>query len=268
MSRLARHALVTLLGCGMLAGCATTAAQRDPRLIDGPLYRPDAIYRLSFQGMHLGMEQRDACERLIAMGYRRDGQEGCAPPTDPEGDSFRGTERAFAMTGPVERPGDTVISFGLAYHTVNGRLVVTNMDIYTNGREAEGTGIPETIREWGQPTLHAPYSERYHILYYASSRRQADPENRERFGRCRYLPQCAFREGIDCGAVFARYSAVVAKVSTMAWGRNIQIDDFRPELRARRASGEMRRRPWESSGYACPMALGPERPTVPEARAA
>jgi len=259
MSRRARRALGALLATGLLAGCATAAAhqsaaaRRDPRLIDGPLYTPEAIYRLSFQGVHLGMDQREVCAQLVAAGYRREGQEGCGPPTDPEGDSFLGTPGAFGNPAPVERPADTVSSINLGYDEVNGHRIVVHIDIYTNGREAAGTGIPETIREWGQPTLHAPYSPTYHHLYYAGSRRQADPESRDRFGRCRYLPQCAFRDGIDCAALFARFSTVVAEVNTMAWGRNIKLDDFRPELRARRASGEMRRRPWESPGYLCPF---------------
>lgn len=226
----------TLIGLslGLLAACARTGQIDGERA--GPNYGPREVYRLSFQGVRLGMDYVAACERLFALGYVRhpsDTAEGCSREAVADGgDGFFGG--SFSQPGTVAR---TVKFFTLRTSQGRGRPVLTGIDVHSDEPGRQNALVEMMRDEWGEPTAFA--APTYARLTYASSRAQANWYHRANHMSCLVRPQCY--EKLDCGAILRRFSTAVAEVAIYDWGRWIRISDHRATLEKMRRSGELAR---------------------------
>jgi hypothetical protein len=247
--RRAAPALVALA-----AACAPVPYERtDPRA-GGPLYDADAVSRLDFLGLHLGMEQGAACARLRAIGYLRQGREDCGRHGELDSDDgfiLPGADGMPPPPGPGA-PLESVEIVHLRYELVGGREMVIQIGAHTQSPGRPAALVRASIAAWGPPTFHGHYARDYVELYWGASREQASPANRNQFGRCTYRPQCEWQRGMDCGSVFARFATPVAHVVVYDWGRWVTIEDYGAYVRALRRSGEWQRRPWRDPQNFCP----------------
>ena len=234
----------------LLAACAA------PERPDGsPAYGPSSIYRLSFQGIHLGMPFLDACRRLRSLGYVlrtvEDERLGCGDDTmlDEGSVTFFGIRPTVGLP-PLEpgAPAETVRFFGLGTAHRNGRREVSEISIYTAEPNQRDALAEQTVREWGRPTRFARHSSTE--LGYGLTSRQVDGTNRHFFNTCWFNPQCARRQDqLDCQSLLTEFSTAYATVVVFDWGRNIEIRDERenPEI-----AEILRRRAWEENA-GCPV---------------
>jgi hypothetical protein len=235
------------------AGCASPPENPNYR-IRGPVYDAAAVSRLEFEGVHLGMEQSEACEALIARGYTRQGRSDCGPHDDlRDDDGFLG--RGAGDSRPYAGPGDApevIQHVHLRYQAVAGRQMVIKVGGYSRAPHQPERLTRAAFAAWGPPTFYGHYAVDYVAMNWAGSARQANPDNRNRFGHCTYRPQCEWQRGIDCAPIFREFATPVAHVVIYDWGRDVTIEDHGAVLRALRSSGDLRRRPWESPRHACP----------------
>jgi hypothetical protein len=247
-----RTGLALLLLSGAAAAQASTG---DPPNIrsHGPAYSVAAISRLDVLGLHLGMEQRAACDQLLAMGFRRQGRDDCGPHQDLDADDgFLPPASGLREERGRGLSAESVSHVSLRYEQSGSSQSVVVIYVDTDERNRPRSLTEATLAAWGTPTYAGYYAEDYVQFFWATSRRQALPDNRDRFGRCTYMPQCEWQNGLNCGPVFRAFATPVAEVVVYDWGRHIEIMDFGADLRRLSRSGDMRRRPWESPGYVCP----------------
>lgn len=209
-------------------------------------YAAAAIYRLDILGLRLGITRNEGCERLRALGFKRQGPDGCGP--DPDDLPVRLDDAADQYLGPASgvteaTAGSPAVDFrflALSYRRIGGRDVVVGINAVTNEPKQEDRIEAGVRARWGAPTHFERHA--YRVLRYGSSRAQTDSDARGRFGMCRTFPECQEERGIDCSRVLAKFASAVAEVVIFDWGRHISIDDYRPFLQDLRAARE--RRPW------------------------
>lgn len=236
------------------------ATPPDPRVDpSGPRYDADAIYRLEFHGVRLGMPRDEVCRRLLAGGYTNRSAGDCGPlaPRDyedePPADSFHGT--APGGWCREERcdpalPSAAVQFISIGYDRVGGRDLVRSFYIWTNEPQDRDALAQATVRAWGRPTYYARWG--YNVLYYGASPDQAEFYNRSNYGRCRYNPGCGEMDGLDCGAILTDFATPNAQVVAYDGFRVIEVEDARLDLRDLAASGVIEGRRVVPR-YACPV---------------
>lgn len=242
--------LAILLGC---APVAQTPADPD----GGPIYTPAQIYGFDLHGLKLGMERRDACRRLLELGFKRHGPVDCSH--DPDDEPSNPVEEAAdgylgpASLNPDERletsPARRLRYVFLLYRTSKGRETVVGLSADTDEPGQQDALDRATVEQWGAPTHYERHG--YRVLRYGASPAQVDGDNRSDFSACQHFPQCAHGRGTDCGRALTRFASVIAEVVVFDWGRSIRIDDHRPYRSALRASGALERRDWERN--VCPV---------------
>lgn len=236
---------------GLITACMPATKGREEG--SGPTYGPVEIYRLSFQGIHLGMPFDEACRRLRAQGYVlrtvEEDRHQCDAESileedyeDGEGVSFFGIRPTVGLP-PLQpgSPAETVRFFGLGAAYRNGQREVTGISIYTAEPNQRMALIDRTIRDWGRPTLFANHA--YADLAYGISRRQVDGGNRQAFNSCWFRPQCArSQQQLDCETILTEFSTAYARSVIYDWGRYIEVRDEREN---REVAGILRGRTWE-----------------------
>jgi hypothetical protein len=245
MFQFRRH-LPTLAAAALLAGCAAPEAADGPT--EGPAYGPSSIYRLAFQGIHLGMGFDDACRRLRSLGYVLRTVEEERLSCEDEAMLDEGSVTFFGLRPtvglpplPPDSPAATVRFFGLDTALRNGRREVAGIGIYTAEPNQRDALVERTMREWGRPTRYASHG--YSELGYGLSARQVDGAHRHHFNSCWFRPQCArWQDRLDCGRILTEFSTAYANTIVYDWGRYIEMRDERdnPEVRE-----ILRRRAWE-----------------------
>lgn len=244
---------------GLITACMPATEGREEG--SGPTYGPPSIYRLSFQGIHLGMPFDEACQRLRAQGYVlrtvEEDRHQCDAESileedyeDGEGVTFFGIRPTVGLPPlPPGSPAETVRFFGLGAAFRNGQREVSGISIYTAEPNQRMALIDRTIRDWGQPTMFASYG--IDILGYGTSRRQVDDVNRGAFNSCWFRPQCArSQQHLDCENILTEFSTAYARSVIYDWGRHIEIRDEREN---REVADILRRRTWEQdAGCAIP----------------
>ena len=201
------------------------------------------------------MPIRQACERLIAAGYRRndDGvsDRDCENFSPDEGDID------FLGIGASEPPAEdgselsprSVRFFSFTFEPNDDQPVVVSISVHTREPDRFDALIQATIEQWGQPTVLERHG--YATLVYGASADQANTDNRADFSACSFDATCSFQRGVDCTSILPRYANVIAKVAVYGWGRSIQISDHGVELERLRASGALARRDWERPEAIC-----------------
>lgn len=253
----------SLAGCAPPAATPQAAAMPPPGRVWGPAYTAAQMRRLTIRGVHLGMEQRAACERLLAQGFYS--HEGDEPDEVCAAEAMDRHEGRFVyfpsyndtfFPGPkakrdpnAGRPGaltGKLSSLTLEYaRTRDDRLIVSGMSALTDEPNQEEEALARsTVAAWGTPTVNHLWGH----LVYGSSVEQADYENRGAFTSCKIDPGCEHLDGIDCAAILSRYSTVSATVNLNGWGRYIHLDDNGSQLSEGRRNGVIRRRPWTVPG--------------------
>lgn len=253
----AAHILAPLLW--LVAG-QPAAAPPDPRVDpSGPSYGADAVYRLEFHGVRLGMPRDEVCRRLLADGYTLESPGDCGPlaPRDyedePPGDSYRGTAPGGWCGQPPcdpASPSASVQFISIDYDRADGRDLVRSFYAWTSEAADRDALTDVTVRAWGWPTYYARWA--YNVLLYGESADQAEFYNRSNYGRCRYNPGCAEMDGLDCGAILSDYATANAQVTAYDGFRVIEVEDARLDLRDLRASGVIEGRRVVPR-YACPV---------------
>ena len=244
----------------MLLGTQQATEAQDPRVDQsGPSYDADAIYRLEFHGVRLGLARDEVCRRLLANGYTLEEAGECGPraPRDyeeePQGDSYRGTAGGgWCRQEPCDRalPSAKVQFISVEYDRLDDRDVVRSFYLWTSEAKDRDSLTAETVRHWGRPTYFARWG--YNVLHYGASPDQAEFYNRSNYGRCLYNPGCAEQDGLDCGAILSDYATPNAQVVAYDGFRVIEVEDARLDLRDLRASGVIEDRRVVPR-YACPV---------------
>ncbi|HST35185.1 MAG TPA: hypothetical protein VLK25_00950 [Allosphingosinicella sp.] len=245
----------------LLVAAQQPVAPPDPRVDpSGPSYDAEAVYRLEFHGIRLGMARDEVCRRLTANGYTLESPGRCGPlaPRDyedePPGDSYRGTAPGGSCrASPCDpaSPSSSVQFISVEYERADGRDLVRSFYLWTSEPSGRDALTEATVRAWGRPTYYARWG--YNVLLYGASADQAEYYNREKYGRCVYNPGCAAIDGLDCGAILNDYATPHAQVTAYDGFRVIQVEDARLELRDLRASGVIDGRR-VAVQYLCPVA--------------
>ena len=253
----------SLAACAPPAETPKSAEVPPPGRVWGPAYTAAEMRRFTIRGVHLGMEQKAACEKLLAQGfYSHEGdepEEACGPEAMDRHEGrfvyFPSYNDTFfpgpkALRDPNEgRPGaltGKLSSLTLDYaKDRDGGLTVSGITAMTDEPKREEAALARsTVAAWGEPTVNHLWG----YLVYGSSADQADYENRGAFTKCKLDPGCEHRDGVDCAAILTRYATVSATVKLAVWGRYIHLDDNGAQLAEGRRNGAIRRRPWTAPG--------------------